>query len=94
MGWERGIVKGQVRYCLVLGGIPPPEKPHEGQVSEFVRVRAWLGRAAVTTPSPERAPLRSGMGKEDIQAAVIMYLPEKLPTNPALRQELAGLTVG
>lgn len=30
--WERGIVKHQVRYCLVLRGIPPPEKPHEGQV--------------------------------------------------------------
>lgn len=53
-----------------------------------------VGRAAVTTQSPERAPLHSGTKKEDVQAVIITYHPDKLPTNSALLQELAGLTVG
>lgn len=39
LGWERGFVKHQVSYCLVLGWAPPPQKPREGQISEFI---AWL----------------------------------------------------
>lgn len=64
------------------------------QVSEFIAVRAWLGRAAVTTRSPERAPLHGGTGKEDVQAVVITYHPEKLPANLPLLQELTALTIG
>lgn len=91
---EGELLKARLGIACYWEGYNPQEKPQEGQVSQPTAICAWLGRAVVTTRSPERVPVCCGTGQEDVQAVVTGHCAEKLPLDTVLPQELTTLTSG